>query len=408
VTTRRRTPKPLWPSATARRVRDRLKKKRSGYFFVWSRAVLTRWRGAHREPVSGEIGLVTLDGLPSRAPGATYRELEPPAVAPTQPRGWRWPQGFVPVPTPRAMRGQGVVEIPNGVVFGSRGYLGTDTHSLLADGCTFWDDHDRVALADAATALAVGVMPLEGLTVCAFAEGTNYAHTLLQSVPRLELFRRADALEGDRFLVNEGQRATLEALELLGIPAGRVHRVPLRDAPVYQTEWLRAATSMNTWDFGVGWSAEFLNAVFLPDPPEPDASRRLYVPRGTTRRAVLNEDDVVAMLEPRGFEVVTMDGRSISEQAAMFASASVIVAPHGAALANLVFARPGTVVVELMGTNTASGLYPVLSWRRRLDHRVIMGTEPAPPPRWWTWRMDADTIVDVRALQRCLDGLALQ
>ena len=34
-----------------------------------------------------------------------------------------------------------------------------------------------------------------------------------------------------------------------------------------------------------------------------------------------------------------------------------------------------------------------------------MGTEPAPPPRWRTWRIDADTKVDVRALQRCLDGL---
>ena len=90
-------------------------------------------------------------------------------------------------------------------------------------------------------------------------------------------------------------------------------------------------------DFGVGWSAAFLNEVFLPEPPEGDIGRRLYVRRGAAKRAVLNEDDVLAMLEPRGFEAVVMDDRSVSEQAGIFASASVIVAPHGAALANLVF-----------------------------------------------------------------------
>ena len=99
-----------------------------------------------------------------------------------------------------------------------------------------------------------------------------------------------------------------------------------------------------------------------------------------------------------------MDGRSVAEQAELFASAEVVVGTHGAALANLVFCRPGTVVVELMGTNTASTLYTSLSWRRSLRYHMVMGTEPCPPDRWWTWRLDADTVVDVPALRRCLEA----
>ena len=91
----------------------------------------------------------------------------------------------------------------------------------------------------------------------------------------------------------------------------------------------------------------------------------------------------------------------------MFASAAVIVATHGAALANLVFARPGTAVIELMGTNTASGVFANLAWRRGLNYQMVMGTEPAPPRRWWTWQIDADTMVDVRGLKNCLERLAL-
>ncbi len=122
---------------------------------------------------------------------------------------------------------------------------------------------------------------------------------------------------------------------------------------------------------------------------------------------MLNDEEALALLEPLGFEAITMDGRSIGEQASLFASSAVIVATHGAALANLVFSRPGTAVIELMGTNTASPVFAFLAWRRGLDYQMIMGTEPAPPRRWWTWQIDADTVVDVSGLKLGLERLAL-
>jgi capsular polysaccharide biosynthesis protein len=352
--------------------------------------------------------LVTLDDLPARAAGASYRELEPPGVAVTPPPAWVWPPAFVP--TPRhfvAARGQGVVEIPGGVVFGSRGHFGSDPNGLLADACSLWPNDERRALVESAEALAVGLEELDGVTMSVWVNGENYAHCLLQGVPRLELLRRAFGLEADRFLVNDAApRATVEALEILGIPADRLHVVPSRGAAAYRCETLRAATSQYMRDFGIPWTAAFLNELFLPDPPDPSA-RRIYVRRGVSRRAVLNEEEVLTLLESSGFEAITMDGRSIGEQAAMFASAAVIVATHGAALANLVFARPGTAVIELMGTNTASGVFANLSWRRGLNYQMVMGTEPAPPRRWWAWQIDADTMVDVRGLKNCLERLAL-
>jgi capsular polysaccharide biosynthesis protein len=123
---------------------------------------------------------------------------------------------------------------------------------------------------------------------------------------------------------------------------------------------------------------------------------------------VVNEEEVFDLLEASGFEAVVMDGRSIREQAALFASADVVVAAHGAALANLVFSRPGSVVIELMGKNTASIVFAKLSWRRGLNYQLIMGTEPAPPDRLWTWQRFADTIVDVRALRSRLEQLGLR
>lgn len=394
----------------ARRLSGPLARKRSGYFFIWSRAILARLqRVASRTPVARGIDLVTLDGLPARAAGASYRELEPPAVGVTPPPAWSWPPAFeTSRRTPFvATHGQGVVEIPGGVVFGAAGHFGSDPNGLLADVCSLWPGGERQVLVDTAKALAVGLEELDGVTMSLWANWSNYAHCLLQSVPRLDLLRRAFSLEADRFLLKAAApRVTVEALELLGIRADRLHLVPTRGAPAFRCETLRAATSPHSYEFGVSWTTAFLNELFLPDPPD-SHSGRIYVRRGVSKRVVLNEEEVLASLEPWGFEAVTMEGRSIGEQAAIFASAAVIVAPHGAALANLVFSRPGTAVIELMGTNTATPAFAFLAWRRGLNYHMIMGTEPAPPGRWWTWQEDADTVVDVHRLKSCLGRLAL-
>ena len=97
-------------------------------------------------------------------------------------------------------RGDGVVEIPGGVVFGSRGHFGSDPNGVLADACSLWPDFERQALLDSADALAVGLEELDGVTMSVWANPDNYAHCLLQSVPRLDLLRRAFGLEADRFL----------------------------------------------------------------------------------------------------------------------------------------------------------------------------------------------------------------
>jgi hypothetical protein len=389
----------------ARRLSRSLPRTRRGHFFIWSRALLARVDEITRPaPPAGGVTAVGLDELPTRAPGATYVELEPPSLGVVGPSDWAWPAGFASVrrPAGTAPRGQGVVEIPGGVIFGARGQFGPDRTAMLADACSLWP-RDRAELVEEANrALTVGLEELDGVSMSLWIGPSNYGHSLLQSVPCLDLLRRAFGLEADRFLVSAGaQPPTTEALARLGVPQDRVHVVPRANAPAYRCQQLRAATAPFLDELGIDWAADFLHGLFLPEPPS-ERSRRLYVPRGVARRAVLNEDEVVAVLEPAGFEVVDMVGRTVAEQASLFASAEIIVAPHGAALANLVFAGAGTTVIDLIGSNTASDAYALLAWRRGLEYHMIVGTEPAPPPRWWTWQIDADTVVDVPALDKAL------
>jgi hypothetical protein len=72
---------------------------------------------------------------------------------------------------------------------------------------------------------------------------------------------------------------------------------------------------------------------------------------GAQRRSVANLDEVVRELQHAGIgkvQAVALEEMSLPEQAETFSNSDVIVAQHGAALANLVWCRPGTLVVEIV------------------------------------------------------------
>lgn len=84
----------------------------------------------------------------------------------------------------------------------------------------------------------------------------------------------------------------------------------------------------------------------------------LYISRaGATIRRLRNEDALLAALEPFGFEVIDPGSFSLTEQAALFSNARLVVAPHGAALTNLLFGTAGLRLVEIFsrdGLHTSS------------------------------------------------------
>ena len=76
--------------------------------------------------------------------------------------------------------------------------------------------------------------------------------------------------------------------------------------------------------------------------------RRIYVSRRmAAKRRASNEAEVVALLARKGFEDIVLEELSFAAQVALFAESEVIVAAHGAGLANVVFSPPGSTVIEI-------------------------------------------------------------
>ncbi len=122
------------------------------------------------------------------------------------------------------------------------------------------------------------------------------------------------------------------------------------------------------------------------------ARRRLFISRSDSRNRVLvNEDDVRRLAEAAGYETILLGGMSFAEQVKLFASASHILAPHGAGLTNLIFCPPGTKVCELHMDLHVSWVFRGLSAFGSLPYRCVIGTAIGERHAWVhanAWHVD--------------------
>ena len=87
-----------------------------------------------------------------------------------------------------------------------------------------------------------------------------------------------------------------------------------------------------------------------------------------------------------------MDGKTIKEQANLFAQAEAIVAAHGAALTNLLFVQPGTKVIELMPQGYINNCFYTMSSYAEADYFCLQSEEIEHPES-----------LDRRYLNLCID-----
>lgn len=132
--------------------------------------------------------------------------------------------------------------------------------------------------------------------------------------------------------------------------------------------------------------------------PGPSPKRIFVSRRGASMRRLINEKEVVDFLEERGFVTVRPEEYGLAEQARLFDSARVVVAQHGAALANLMYMRGGAVV-EIFSSSDTPQYYEQCA--RTLGLRY----EPVTLGRGWK---NADAHLPVDRLAQALDAVSAE
>lgn len=212
---------------------------------------------------------------------------------------------------------------------------------------------------------------LQGTTaVIATTLGAGYSHWLLEELPRLLALKPDDC---ETLIAHAAYAYNREAFALHGF-AGKI--LPAKREAHHSCEQLLVPSLGQLTPATVRSLDEFTVPLRLSSSP---FGERLYISRQKAkRRRVINESELWTELAAHGFVKLHLEELSWAQQISAFRAAKVIVAPHGAGLANLVFCQPGTKVIELFHRSYVSPLYWQLAALKKLDYRplVAAGDEP--------------------------------
>lgn len=295
--------------------------------------------------------------------------------------------------------GEIVGRLPRGRVFGSSHVLSPDGQTIARDvSLDFGRAPDKHWLLTYKKIRCP--LPLPGTTaVVATTLGEGYAHWLLEELPRLLML--GSKLGGAEKLI--AHATTPFARAGLALQGWRGEVIEPKRHSHFQCEQLvvpgLAAAEGRPTPAVVARLEEFVA------PWDDDASTwggRLYLTRDRAeRRRVANEAELWPELERRGFARVRLEELTWREQIAALRGARVVVAPHGAGLANIAFCRPGTVVLELFNRAYVNGLFWRLAVVKGLDYRPVV-PEDAEPLAEMPARGRDDIVADVPQVLQAL------
>lgn len=240
------------------------------------------------------------------------------------------------------------------------------------------------------------------------ALASNYGHWLFECVSKFAYFREAYGWDAfDRIVINRITHPFQEeSLSLAGIPRDRAielgPQLHLKAASMVVSAYTAYATEQTP-----RWVCDAVRRVIGGGAHGKEPYRRIYLSRRhVNRRKVVNEDEVAAILERRGVEVVIPERLSLSEQAALFGESTHVIGLYGAALCNLVFCRPGGKLLEFRVNLVPNrAYYEDLARTCGLEYRHI---EATPVNRKWGQNAYyPDVRIDPGELEKALEAMGL-
>jgi hypothetical protein len=198
----------------------------------------------------------------------------------------------------------------------------------------------------------------------------SYFHWITDALPRLRILELVGSSDVQLLVPDRLAPWQTRSLELAGIDLRQL--VPFSGRLRAETlVWPRPAALTGHIP---RWACSWLRERFVRPGARPRL--RLYLTRRGHARQVTNEDEVVSVLRPLGFDVVDPGTSSFDEQIAMFADAEVVIAPHGGALTNVVFGQ-NAVVVEIFDPDYINPCYYAMSDRCDHEYWYVVGeSEP--------------------------------
>lgn len=265
---------------------------------------------------------------------------------------------------------------PDALMLGHTGRLaaGDGLALITEDGAPENWNRDKLAVLRETAPVAATALPVRKFS--------NYFHFMLEGAAPLTAYFESGAAAGRPHAIVSAPigagfaRATLKAVAARYgaefIELRSMEKKRLAQAVV----WTRR-TPCSDWHMARPETAAALRAALLAGAPAPsDAipAAKLFLRRAPGKiRNLSNAEAFEDLARSRGYAALTPASGNLTAQVAGCAAAERILAVHGAALANLLFAKPGAEVVEVFAADFCKSVYLALAASLGLTHHFSIG-----------------------------------
>ena len=210
----------------------------------------------------------------------------------------------------------------------------------------------------------------------------NYFHWLFDILPKIKICSEVYNLENiENFYfskLHKWQKNILEILDLKNIKIldSNIYRhvqaskIIAVEHPWYEKGYINEEAG-NVPDWIVNW----LKETFLKKAEGFDSNDKVFIDRRDDTKfnhcQIINDEEVFQYLKTKGFSKYKVGQLSFKNQIHLFHNAKIIIGPHGAAFANLVFCKPQTKVIEFKPFNHPTVVNKRISEINDLNYKLI-------------------------------------
>ena len=214
-------------------------------------------------------------------------------------------------------------------------------------------------------------------------DGRNYFHWLLDGLSRLAL--REMFPEETRILIPATFPAwVMETICLLGLEE-HVLPAPSHCIRPERFYFCSPTSAPGAWNpLGYRW----LREKFSPHFAEPGSGKPVFLTRRGASRRPRNLAAIESLFVSKGFRIIDCGSLSVHQQIRALSGAPAVAGLHGAAMTNLLWAKPGVPVLEIFHPGFLNGCYEQIAFHGQLDysHHVLEGQHPMRAIEEWLAR----------------------
>lgn len=297
-----------------------------------------------------------------------------------------------------------IVEIENGRVWGNNGAIISQNDELIADLSVEFGpakfNADRHSIFK--RVLLGPMLTLKGRWAVIASPGADvYAHWFADVLPRLYLVQKMGLLQNiDGIILNySGLDFQVDSLSRMGISSDLILNCKNQIFFHAKADSLVVPSYVNQHATVNKWVCEWIRSLYtfkLGKLGSSFRSKRIYISRVlATGRQLIDENAIVQVLvKDFGFECIKTEELKMEEKVGIFSNAEFIIGPHGGGLTNILFSKPGCVVIDIFPPGDFDTFYWTIANSLNLEYHYFFGKGELPTIKNDFVRRNVDIDID--------------